>query len=100
MKPIIIEVNKWHELLDQLHNDYPKSVLAIKSKTQKVLGFTSRLHRQWVPNENYDKEYVEYERDLFVFPPEKGRMKEVVHLDFYDEVKRTFFILKYSEFLK
>ena len=50
MKPIIIEVNKWHELLDQLHNDYPKSVLAIKSKTQKVLGFTSRLHRQWVPN--------------------------------------------------
>ena len=104
MKPIELTYTQWIKLSKELHNDYPPSVLAIREKTKKVLGFTSREHRKWVPNANYKEEYKKYESeknydDIFSFEPEKGRTERVIHLDFYDEAKRTFFLLKYSEFL-
>jgi len=53
-------------------------VLLIREKMKKVLGFTSRRHHYF----NQEDDYV-----------------EEIHLDFYDEPKRTMFLLKYSEFL-
>ena len=103
MKPITLTKQKWCLLLIQLHKDYPVSVLAIKEKTKRVLGFTSREHTIWTPNKNYDAEYAEYEMNKdsswFNIPPDKGISIRVIQLDFYSEQKRTFFILKYSEFL-
>lgn len=105
MKPIELTYTQWIRLSKELHKDYPTSVLAIKEKTKKVLGFTSREYRKWIPNPNYNQEYKTYELEknsgdyLFAFEPEKGRSDRVIHLDFYDEAKRTFFLLKYSEFL-
>lgn len=104
MKAIILTENKWEELLDQLHDDYPTSVLAISEKTKKVLGFTSRKHQTWIPNPHYSEEMKQYEIDnslpnILICEPRKGHSKTMIHLDFYSEEKRTFFILKYGEFL-
>ena len=46
---------------------------------KKVLGFTNREHKIW--NE------------------EKSRYEIIMYLDFYDEKKRTYFLLKYGEYL-
>jgi hypothetical protein len=106
VKPISISKENWHLLLNELHKEYPTNVLAIKENTKRVLGFTSREHSVWIGNKNYQKEYEEYERDktdpaaLWVGEPFKGHSKKIIQLDFYDEAKRTFFLIKYSEFLK
>lgn len=69
---------KWTILLDKMHEDYPLSVFAIRSKMKTTLGFTPRRH-------------LELQKD--------GYYDATIHLDFYDELKRTFFLLKYSEYL-
>lgn len=98
MKAVKISKLKWLILLEQLHKDYPSSVLAIRDKTKRVLGFTSRAHREWIANPNYDELMKQYGAET-IYPPDKGRYVDMVHLDFYSEEKRTFFLLKYSEFL-
>lgn len=45
---------------------------------RKTLGFVSRDHLVWTEGKGYKNE---------------------VHLDFYDEPKKTMFALKYSEFI-
>jgi hypothetical protein len=70
------------------------------------LGFTVREHRAWVENTDFHKEIKDYENAqdstnpmdlLLLFPPERGRTRTEIHLDFYSENKRTMFLLKYSE---
>jgi hypothetical protein len=107
MKPISITKEQWKKLLLELHNDYPPSVLAIREKTKRVLGFTPREHTEWVDNPKYAAEYKSYLEDeqssfssLFLCEPQRKEAKKMIKLDFYDEAKRTFFLIKYSEFLK
>ena len=105
MKPITLSISNWKLLLAQLHKDYPPSVLAIREKTKRVLGFTSREHTERVVNEYYEVELKEYEESKnsawhFLGEPRKYYTQQVMKLDFYDEAKRTFFLIKYSEFLK
>ena len=50
---------------------------------KRVLGFLPRTHEEWVRNEKYDF----------------SQRQTTIHLDFYDERKRTMFLLKYSEFI-
>lgn len=78
-KSIILSEHTWRKLYTQLAQDNPPSVLLIREKMKKVLGFTSRRHN-----------YFNRADDYFV---------DEVHLDFYNEAKRTMFLLKYSEFL-
>jgi len=73
-KPIEISHTGWSALREQLRRDYPTSVVLIKYKLQKKLGFVPREHREW--------------------------NKDCVMLDFYDEKKRTFFLLKYSDYIE
>ena len=79
-KPIELSHRQWLRLLDQLRKDYPPSATMLRSKMKNKLGFVSREYKDW-DNENY-----------------KYR-KNCVMLDFYSEKKRTFFIVKYSEYL-
>jgi len=67
----------WKKLKEKLKEDYPPSVMLIRSKMRSKLGFTDRRHTHW-SNDN---------------------PRVHVILDFYSEKKRTFFIMKYSEFL-
>jgi hypothetical protein len=82
MKPITLSLEQWRKLKVQLNRDYPKSVMVLRYKMREVLGFTDRYHNQWVPK------------------MDGGYFDEVIHLDFYNEPKRTMFLLKYSEYVQ
>lgn len=79
MKPVIVTHDQWKKIKKQIKQDYPPSVLLVRSKMRSVLGFTNRSHYEW--NEN----------DLY--------MDRYVHLDFFDEAKRTYFLLKYGDLI-
>jgi hypothetical protein len=73
---------------------------------KEKLGFTVREHTAWIENKNYTREYAAYEEAknspdamnmLLSIPPERGRTRTEIHLDFYSENKRTMFLLKYAE---
>lgn len=70
----------WERVNTQLQKDYPASVFIMRSKMQRVLGFVDRKH--WT----YNRERNKWNRPI-------------ICLDFYDERKRTFFLLKYSQLL-
>ena len=73
---------------------------------REKLGFTVREHTAYIVNKNYSQEYAAYEEAknsddemnfLLSLPPERGRSRTEIHLDFYSENKRTMFLLKYAE---
>lgn len=68
MNTLRLSNRSWSNIRAQLHLEYPRSVLALSWKTKQVLGFTVRNH--------YHSE---------------------IHLDFYNEHKRTLFLLKFSD---
>jgi len=78
-RSIKLSSNCWNKIHSQLLEDYPKSVVLIRDVMKRKLGFTTRTHREWQPG------MVSYE--------------EHVMLDFFNEPKRTMFLLKYSDFL-
>jgi hypothetical protein len=83
-KPIELSHRQWETLREKLKEEYPPSVMLLRSKMQSKLGFTDREHKDW------DKEMGKY----------GGYRKNCVMLDFYSEKKRTFFLMKYSEYIQ
>lgn len=77
-KPVVLTTNQWWRLQKRLNDDYRPSVMLISSGLKETLGFTVRHHR----------EYSE----------QRGSMTSV-RLDFYNEPKRTMFLLKYGEYI-
>lgn len=73
----------WAKLHTQLARDNHSSVMLIREKMKVVLGFTVRRHQEWVLQPGSDRR----------------RPENSIRLDFYNEPKRTMFLLKYSEFL-
>lgn len=82
-KPIEISHSQWTKLVEQLKKDYPPSVLLIREKSKVKLGFTTREYKDW------DNDMGKY----------GGWRKNCIMLDFYSEKKRTFFIMKYSDYI-
>ena len=83
-KPVEISHSQWLRLREQLKQDYPPSVMLLRTKMQSKLGFVDREYKDW------DKEMGKY----------GGYRKYCVMLDFYSEKKRTFFIMKYSDYIQ
>ena len=77
-QPIEISHEQWNTLREKMLEDYPPSVTLIRSKMKSKLGFTNREYRDW------DGDWGKY----------------CVMLDFYSEKKRTFFIMKYSDYIQ
>ena len=75
---------QWSKLRTKLSQDYPRSVVMVRWKMKEVLGFVDRTHEEWV-NSNLGW-------------PDKW-LRTTIQLDFYNEPKRTMFLMKYSEFL-
>ena len=73
---------QWNSIRICLWEDYPPSIMLIRSSMKRELGFVPRLHKEWVDPDTDDEEY-------------HGRYQETVYLDFYDDAKETFFRLKY-----
>jgi hypothetical protein len=88
-KSIVLSEKAWLKIYNQIAKTYPPSVLLIRNKMKEVLGFTSRTHQEWI-NQEVDIKDIRYNTKYPI---------TTVHLDFYNEPKRTMFLLKYSEFL-
>lgn len=67
---------QWERLHKRLKEDHPLSVVAIRDKMRRVLGFTTRTDRT-----------VDY-------------WDPIIHLDFYDEKMKTMFLLRYGDYLE
>jgi hypothetical protein len=80
---IKLKTDQWEPILKRIKNEYPVSVWAIRQKTREVLGFTVREYREW-PHKRVKNEQTYW-----------GRSEEGVYLDFFDDVKETFFSMKY-----
>ena len=78
MKPVVLSESQWHLLKERLRQDHPLSVLMIRSKMRGVLGFTPRSKKTSVGD---------------------FMLRREIHLDFFDESKRTFFLLKYGDYI-
>ena len=89
MKALRLKVDEWSVIQQEIKKRYPNSVLLTRWKMRDVLGFTTREYQEWVtfdytgPNNSTPRKYL----------------KQEVHLDFYDEAKRTMFLLKYGDYI-
>jgi hypothetical protein len=69
---------KWSLLQDHLAQQYPRSVMLIRDRMRRELGFLPRTHQEWLAS---------------------GAPIKYVCLDFYDARMESWFVLKYSEWL-
>lgn len=93
-KPIVMSPQQWDVLLSNIRRREKHSVWLSRSKMKEVLGFTVRNHSEWVKEDRPEEEISWWaEQDGWY----KGKRNEhTVRLDFYDEHKRTMFLLKYG----
>ena len=78
-KPIVLTHSQWYKLKNRLTDDHSPSVMMLNYRMKDKLGFTVREHRSWTD--------------------QRGSMVDI-RLDFFNEPKRTMFLLKYSEYLE
>lgn len=88
-KSLVLTIRSWNTIYQLIAKEYPPSVLLIREKMKSVLGFTSRAHKEWIDQE-VDIRDIRYDTKYCV---------HTIHLDFYNEPKRTIFLLKYSEYI-
>jgi hypothetical protein len=80
-KPLVLSHAQWSRLKTQLTLDYSQGVMMISWRMKDKLGFTVREYQAW-------KEVGA-----------KWNPTSDIRLDFYNDSKRTMFLLKYSEYL-
>jgi hypothetical protein len=104
-KPVIMTSGQWDRVLEQIKKKEKPSVWLIREKMKSTLGFTVRVHKAWIENKNFNREWNDWnyrqqdsaKNDPWLdWEPAKGNTEYQVHLDFYDEQKRTMFLLKYG----
>lgn len=76
MKPIILTESQWNGLFLKIQERERRSTWMIRTAMRDKLGFTVRHHRR------FDDAIL--------------KVKEEIHLDFFDDAKRTMFLLKYG----
>ena len=88
-KAIILSVTQWQEIVSHIAKTHKKSVLLISKNMKDTLGFTVRRHEEWI-DRNVESRDIGYGTKY---------RQETIHLDFYNEPKRTMFLLKYSDII-
>jgi hypothetical protein len=94
---------EWDELQQQLITEYGKSIILVRDKCKRELGFTPRHHKGLVPYmEKYGRGVLkevnatdEVERIFIENNKHKMAYDHQVHLDFYSEAAMSWFVLKY-----
>jgi hypothetical protein len=77
---------EWESISERLIEEYGVSIM-ISWKCRRKLGFTVRHHKGLVPFEYVDEAHDSL-KGRFYYEPQ-------IHLDFWDEVQQSFFMLKY-----
>jgi hypothetical protein len=89
---------EWSRVLSKIKQKEKPAVYLMRSKMKEVLGFTVRDHREYIKDPNYIK--LPDDGEWFNMHIEgwyEGKTSQhTVRLDFYDEQKRTMFLLKYG----
>ncbi len=98
MKPIVMTTSQWARVFEEIKKREKPSTYLSRSKMRDVLGFTNRNHEEWVKVEDakdHDPDNDWPHSDMGGWYEGKTH-QYTVHLDFYDEQKRTMFLLKYG----
>ena len=96
-KPVVMTPGAWDSILEKIKSREKPSVYLSRSKMKEVLGFTVRDHREYVKDPDYVKLPSTGEwHDLELGWYEGKKNVHTVRLDFYDDQKRTMFLLKYG----
>lgn len=104
MKAIKLTHTQWNQILQSLHEEYPPSYF-LRWKMKEKLGFTVREHKAWIENKEYKKQHQLWSAGdpnnimHSLAEPWPGKTEQQIHLDFYSETKRSFFLLKFSEII-
>ena len=88
-KSIVLTEGQWSKIYNLIAKTYPPSVLLIRDRMKEVLGFTVRRHEEWI-DRNVESRDIGYGTKY---------RQETIHLDFYNEPKRTMFLLRYSDII-
>ena len=97
-KPVVMSPEQWNSILDRIKGREKPSVYLSRSKMKEVLGFTVRDYREYVKDPDYVKrpdngEWYNMEAAGWF----EGKINvRTVRLDFYDDQKRTMFLLRYG----
>jgi hypothetical protein len=86
-KSIKISEESWAKIYNLLAKEHPPSYLLIRDKMKEKLGFVFRRHERW-------EKYIDPR-----YGNERNRHIEEFFLDFYEEKKKTWFLLKYGNYL-
>jgi hypothetical protein len=80
----------WQNIMLVLTQEYldEPSVLLIRSKMRRVLGFTQRYHKEWVETGRRENGQA------------YGFYQEYTVLDFYNESARSWFLIKFADQLR
>ena len=96
-KPVVMHPEQWSSVLEHIKQREKPSVYLSREKMKAVLGFTVRDHREYINDPDYVKSPSTGEwYDLELGWYEGKKNVHTVRLDFYDEQKRTMFLLKYG----
>lgn len=76
-RPVVVTNEQWLDIRSRIANDYGLSTSLLSWKMKEKLGFTARVH------EEYSVAARQYQYQTC--------------LDFYNEPKRTMFLLKYGD---
>jgi len=96
-KPVIMRPEQWGTVLEHIKQREKPSVYLSREKMKETLGFTVRDHREYIKEPNYVKSPSTGEwHDLELVWFEGKTNVHTVRLDFYDDQKRTMFLLKYG----
>jgi hypothetical protein len=83
-KPIVMSPGAWDDILEKIKSREKPSVYLCRNKMKTVLGFTVREHSEY---QHHLSEHNSFDTASHVF---------TIRLDFYDEQKRTMFLLRYG----
>ena len=98
-KPIVMSPDQWLTILYRIKQREKPSVYLSREKMKEVLGFTVRDHREYVKDPDHVKQLEDKDHWAYMEPAGwfEGKMNvHTVRLDFYDDQKRTMFLLRYG----
>jgi hypothetical protein len=98
-KPIVMSPDQWLTILYRIKQREKPSVYLSREKMKETLGFTVRDHREYVKDPDYVSRPQDKDAWYNMEPSGWFEGKTNVHtvrLDFYDDQKRTMFLLKYG----
>jgi hypothetical protein len=104
MKPVVMLPEQWETVREAMQQREKPSTILSRSKMREVLGFTDRIHEEYVSSDKALRNKADDDWFSLAWAdsigPNAGKVfQRTVHLDFYNEQKRVMFLLKYGDYI-